>query len=455
MQNIDSCIAKLKDFYLKSDDKDKASIVKIMHKIINVGEDIGIDEIALSIDGIDKVTSLPNREALICDISMLKDDAMLIFLHINQIAALKQLYGVDVARKIIIDKSLNLQRIASNKEAKVYNINIQKFAILVNEKSLFDKYFTLLKYSILDNIDNNTYEINEEKSIITDFTAGISYGKEHLFHYANVALQEALLSKRNYKTYETCDLSRELKQSSLDKLNVYKSALHEGDIVPYFQPIVDAKTHKILKYEALARLETKDGKVISPYDFLNSAIEDKTFEYFTRQMMQKVFNVFSETHADVSINVTYENINSVTMMSYIKNRLEKYGGEGITFEIVETEEIKNYDIVEEFILLVKKYGAKVSIDDFGSGYSNFTNIIKLNIDFIKIDGTLITKLHDDEKVKKMVQGLIQFAQSIDVKTIAEFVSSKEIADEVTTLGVDYLQGYYHGEPKPAHDYMLV
>jgi EAL domain-containing protein (putative c-di-GMP-specific phosphodiesterase class I) len=142
------------------------------------------------------------------------------------------------------------------------------------------------------------------------------------------------------------------------------------------------------------------------------------------------------------------------MLEYIKNRLQKYGGERITFEIVETEEIDDYKIVENFILMVKEYGCKISIDDFGSGYSNFTNLIKLNIDFIKIDGSITTKLLSDEKAKIMVQGLIQFAKSINIKTIAEFVSSKELFDCIRELGVDFVQGYYLGMPKSPKEYDL-
>jgi len=142
------------------------------------------------------------------------------------------------------------------------------------------------------------------------------------------------------------------------------------------------------------------------------------------------------------------------MVDYIKNRLEKYGGKGITFEIVESEDIQNYKLLEEFILLVKSYGCKVSIDDFGSGYSNFTQILQLNIDYIKLDGSLIEKLNSDVNVKHMIKGLLEYAKNANIKTIAEFVSSKELVDSVKELGIDYMQGYYYGEPKPENYYRM-
>jgi EAL domain-containing protein (putative c-di-GMP-specific phosphodiesterase class I) len=104
--------------------------------------------------------------------------------------------------------------------------------------------------------------------------------------------------------------------------------------------------------------------------------------------------------------------------------------------------------------MVKEYGCKVSIDDFGSGYSNFTNMLKFNIDYIKIDGSLIEKLNSDQNVRNMVRGLLVYAHNANMKVIAEFVSSEELSEAVKELGIDYMQGYYYGEPKPPEYYGL-
>lgn len=449
MLDFDKCVDEIKNIYINSSDNEKNKIVKRLNKLSTDTDDV--DNFVLNID---VITKLANREALLSDIATLKDESMLMFLHINQIGALKELYGIEIAKKIILDKAKKLEKIASNDGVSVYNINLQKFAILVNKKSLFDKYLTILKYSILNNMDDDIYEV-DDNTFITDFTVGIAYAKEHLFHRANVALQEAILSKKKYNIFKSDKDSNEVNKASLQRLDAYKNALYNGNIVPFFQPIFDAKDNSILKYEALARIVTEDGEIVTPDKFLTSAIEDKTFEFFTRQIMQKIFNIYSKTHVEISINLTYENIRSPEMLKYIKNRLDKYGGDRITFEIVETEEIENYNILEEFINMVKKYGAKVSIDDFGSGYSNFTNIIRLNIDFIKIDGSLIEALLNDGKVHHMVEGIIQYSKNIDVKTIAEFVSTKEISDEVKRIGVDYVQGYHYGKPKSPEYYGLI
>lgn len=451
LDKVQECLIELERLYVGSDEEQKAVIALSLENIIGQKE---LSNNFLNPNKIEKTTNLPNREALMEDISHLENEAMLIILHMNQIEAVKQLYGFEIAKKVIVDKSEKLSHLIKETEATLYSINLQKFAILVKERMFFDKYLSILQFSIFNNMDNCKYCGEDGEDIITDFTAGVAYGVEHLHHTANVALQEATISKENYKIYDTVSECAITKKMTLNKHKVYKDALHEGYVVPHFQPIIDARDDSVMKYEALARLLLPDGTIVAPYHFLNVALEDKTFEFFTRQMMQKVFNIYDKTSAQISMNLTYENIKSKTMLEYIKNRLEKYGGERITFEIVETEEIEDYGVVENFILMIKEYGCKISIDDFGSGYSNFTNLVKLNIDFIKIDGLLITKLLSDEKARLMVQGLIHFAKNINIKTIAEFVSSKELSECVKELGVDYIQGYYHGEPRDAKFYNL-
>ncbi|MDO9265857.1 MAG: EAL domain-containing protein [Sulfurimonas sp.] len=452
LDKVQECLRELEGLYVGGDEEQKAIIALSLENIIGQKE---LSHNFLNTNKIEKTTNLPNREALMEDISHLKNEAMLIILHMNQIEAVKQLYGFEITKKVIVDKSEKLEHLIKETEATLYSINLQKFAILVKERMFFDKYLSILQFSIFNNMDCCKYCTDDGEDIITDFTAGVAYGIEHLHHTANVALQEATISKENYKIYDTVSECAITKKMTLNKHKVYKDALHEGYVVPYFQPIIDARDDSVMKYEALARLLLPDGTIVAPYHFLNVALEDKTFEFFTRQMMQKVFNIYDKTSAQISMNLTYENIKSKTMLEYIKNRLEKYGGERITFEIVETEEIEDYEVVENFILMIKEYGCKISIDDFGSGYSNFTNLVKLNIDFIKIDGLLITKLLSDEKARLIVQGLIHFAKNINIKTIAEFVSSKELSECVKELGVDYIQGYYYGEPKDATFYNLL
>jgi len=413
------------------------------------------DSSTKTVQNLDIGTKLPNRESLVKDLSLLQEDAMLMLLHINQINSIKDLYGIQSASEIVSQKAKQLNQVVIDDGVTLYCLNMQEFAILVTSPALFEKYMELLKYSILTNSDEDSSYSDNENSLISEFTAGVSYGILGVFNQADIALQDAIMSKKNLIIYNNNQSTLELQKATLNRLKIYKKALNEGNVVPYFQPIIDVKDNSVMKYEALARLVIDNGEVVSPCHFLDSAKQDNTFEFFSRQMIQKVFNIYANKKADISINIAYENINSKSMREYIKNRLDKYGGDGITFEIVESEDIEDYALIEEFIKMVKKYNCKISIDDFGSGYSNFTNIIKLDIDYIKLDGSLIEKLNTDKNVEHMVVALLDFVKNAKIKTIAEFVRTKELDAKVRELGVDYIQGYLYGEPNSAENYGLV
>ena len=403
----------------------------------------------------DTVTKLPNRSALLNDLSLLQDEAMLVILHVNQIRSLQELYGTEATTKILKNKAAELEEIIQESTTSLYALNMEEFAILVTQKELFNKYLELVKYFLLSD-DNIGMAIDGESCSITSFTAGIAYGITNLFHHADIALQESLLLNKKLSIYDANDAQKnQTKLSEIEKLKIYKKALLEDRIIPYFQPIIDVESNSLHKFEALARIRLEDGTIISPAMFLEAAKIDKTYEYFSRQLMQKIFNIYARNKEEISINITYQNIVSESMLTYIENRLQKYGGENITFEIVETEDIKDYNRIKEFIDLVKMYDAKISIDDFGSGYSNFTNLVQFELDYLKLDGTLVAQLLDDENVENMVRAIVDFAHKADIKVIAEYVSTVALDKKVRQLGVDYIQGYLYGEPKPPQEYGLI
>ena len=102
----------------------------------------------------------------------------------------------------------------------------------------------------------------------------------------------------------------------------------------------------------------------------------------------------------------------------------------------------------EFIKTVKALGSKIAIDDFGSGYSNYEYILRLNVDYIKIDSSLIKNIATDKNSQVLIETIVDFTKKLNIQTIAEFVHSKEVYDEVKKLKIDFSQGFYLGEPGP-------
>jgi len=243
----------------------------------------------------------------------------------------------------------------------------------------------------------------------------------------------------------------ELKYKNLDYI---KEALDEERLVCLYQPIVNTKTKEIVKYEALVRLIDKGdpGKLISPYYFLDIIKGTTQYIKMSRLVLQEVFTALDKhPNINISVNLDLDDLYNAEMMSVIVKKLSRYKGiaDRLTFEILENKEIKDYEEVAVIFQQLKTFGSKIAMDDFGSGYASYAYLIKLDIDILKIDGTLTQELlHSPERTKMMLTSINDLAEKFQYEVVAEFVSSKEIYDMVSQLGIEYSQGYYLGEPKP-------
>jgi EAL domain-containing protein (putative c-di-GMP-specific phosphodiesterase class I) len=200
------------------------------------------------------------------------------------------------------------------------------------------------------------------------------------------------------------------------------------------------------KYECLIRLRDEE-KIISPSMFLQVAKETKLYPKLTKIMIEKSFTTFSKIDASFSVNLSIDDILNVDTVKYIKKQIKKYKvEEKVIFELLESEEIGNFDEVIPFIKEMKKIGVRFAIDDFGSGYSNFIYLVKIQPDFIKIDGSLIKNLKRDSNEYHIVCAIVEFAKTLDIKIVAEFVCSSQIAEILKDFDIDYMQGYYFSEP---------
>ncbi|NQY93309.1 MAG: EAL domain-containing protein, partial [Campylobacteraceae bacterium] len=263
---------------------------------------------------------------------------------------------------------------------------------------------------------------------------------------ADLALQAAKSDHKDYLVFfDELDNINEYKNNMLWTKKL-KYALANDDIIVYYQPLINNQTLKVDKYECLVRMIDKD-KIISPFFFLDVSKKTNQYAKITKVVIEKSFKEFENLPFEFSVNVSYEDIENPTFLVFVKEQLSKYNvANRVVFEILEDEGIKSYDVLIDFINEVKSLGCKVAIDDFGSGYSNFEHLLKMNVDFLKIDASLIKNIATDENSYKVTKTIIDFAKNLNLKTIAEFVENKEIFDIVKELGTDYSQGYYFSPP---------
>jgi len=237
---------------------------------------------------------------------------------------------------------------------------------------------------------------------------------------------------------------------NFDMLLKIKDALENDRIRPYFQAIVSLETKKIVKYESLVRLiDEKENKIVSPYEFLEISKKSKMYSDITKNVLRKSIEFLKSTNIPISINISFEDIINNDVLNYITFLLQVNENIAnlITFEILESSEIKDYEQINSFIKLVRKYNCKIAIDDFGSGYSNYTQLLNMKPDIVKIDGSLIKNIDKDMNSRNIVESILSLTKKSQIKTVAEFIDSEKVHNVVKELGIDYGQGFYYAKPE--------
>lgn len=396
----------------------------------------------------DELTGLNNRYSLLKDIKELNAKKLML-IDINKFSALNDVYGSDAGDIIlkIITKKLSQLLIQG---CVLYRVSADQFAFLSHHEyehlSCIDFIDTITDTiscaNIFIDVDDTRIEIN--------ISATISIAKDinngHLLECADTALHYAKETNQPYVIYSK-DLECKMNhQKRFDAVKLVKKALEDDNLVPFFQPIV--KDDEIT-YECLVRIIDDNGDIISPFMFVEEIKNTPYYTQLTKRMIKKSFAFFSDKENSFSINLSFEDISNSQLLKYIKEQLDKYMLHNqLILEILESESINNFDIVKNFIHEMKSLGVRIAIDDFGSGYSNFSYLLELEPDFIKIDGSIIKNIAIDNKSYTIAKTIVNFSKELGIKTIGEFIYNEEVLNKVLDLGIEGKQGYFLGEPKP-------
>ncbi|WP_052294527.1 bifunctional diguanylate cyclase/phosphodiesterase [Arcobacter nitrofigilis] len=389
----------------------------------------------------DNVTGLPNRQKLVEDSKNLLFPK-LAMININYFRDINDTYGIDVGDFVLKEFSNKLSTL-SDLNINIYRISGDLFGILA-----FGNYTTeSLKILCLDFLDE--VKINPIKydghALNLSFSIGISSGREWLLVEAEMALQQAK-AENKVLVMNLENKNNDALKKKVELTNKIKYALKNDNLLIYGQKIINNITGET-KYEVLMRLKV-DDKILSPYFFLEHAKKARLYHEMTRKMIKLACEYFKDKENSFSINLTIQDITNEETVEYLTNvLLETKTNKRIILEIVESEQINQFEKVTSFIKKMKHLGARIAIDDFGTGYSNFEYIIKLNVDILKIDGSLIRNIHKDKNIFIAVSTIVNFAKQLGLEIVAEFVDSQEVLETIKSLNIDCAQGYFLHEPE--------
>jgi diguanylate cyclase (GGDEF)-like protein len=393
---------------------------------------------------VDSLTSLPNLLALKRDLEGIENPTLILF-NIDNFRGINDFYGHEVGDYILIELSHRIQK-EYGVNQHFYRLGSDEFVLLSQEP--FD-VFKLME--VLANLNNHSYHYKNSEIMIT-LTCGVAEEREHVIEKAVAALNSSRETKRPFDIYSQHLESKEDFEQNIIWTARLKEALDDNRVVTYYQPILAVGLQKAQKFETLVRLIDVDGAVHSPNSFMDVAKYSKLYFRITQTVVEQAFEYFKERPYEFSVNISIDDILDEQTRDYMIAQLEAFPEpQRVIFEILETEEISEFDVMNAFVQKIRAIGARVAIDDFGSGYSNYSYIIKLHADFLKIDSSLIKNIDTDKDSEIVVESIIMSAKKLGIKTIAEFIHSESVMQKVQSMGVDFIQGYHVGKPeKEAH-----
>ncbi|ACM92933.1 ggdef family protein [Nautilia profundicola AmH] len=377
----------------------------------------------------DNLTNLPNREKLINDFK----DKYIAIINIDDFKEINDFFGVNEGDKLIKEFGEFLNSID-----KTYKLSADEYAIIDDKPAKLKHKAT----EIINKLKNKKFKIGNDE-IKINITVGIG----ETLAQADTALKYAKKRKKQIIVYnKNLPILKEFEEN-LKWKKIINEAIENNNVIPYIQAIIDNKTKKIKKYECLMRIK-HEGKIFTPYYFLEIAKKTHQYETLQKIIIEKCFKKFSKLPYNFSINLSLRDLKNEQFIKYLIKKIEKYNvAEKLTIELLEDEEMISDKKINEIIHQLSKMGVKIAIDDFGSGYSNFVYLIKnLPINTIKIDGTLVKDIINDEKLKKLLKKIVEIAKEFNFETIAEFVENEELYIELLHLDVDASQGYHFSKP---------
>lgn len=417
----------------------------------------------------DMLTNLYNRHAFEHYLGKLINDLsdhthhVLLYLDLDQFKIVNDTCGHSAGDELLRQLADILEG-CIGREDFLARLGGDEFGILLIDKGISDAL------AIAENIRHSIKEFRFHwlESI---FEVGVSIGVVEinsenrnptvLMSCADLACYAAKDGGRNrVHVYKQTDDDLVKRHGEMHWTTLITQAMQENRFVLYSQPITPVKTEAIpLKHwEVLIRMRLDDGSIITPIQFLSAAerynmmakIDRWVIAQTFRSISRGAFKVAANEKRLVSINLSGATLSDDSICQFIQEAGIEHNinFHDICFEVTETVAISNLTKASHLIKELKGCGCQFSLDDFGSGLSSFGYLKNLSVDFVKIDGSFVKDMSNDQIDHAMVMAITQIGHVMNIKTIAEWVEDETTLNKLRKIGVDYVQGYYLGEPAP-------
>ncbi|HOY70908.1 MAG TPA: EAL domain-containing protein [Methylotenera sp.] len=305
--------------------------------------------------------------------------------------------------------------------------------------------------------------------VINDQFANVS----EVIHAADSACFNAKKSGKNQSVlYSDGDIEVAQHRTAVEAISDITDEIDDEQFALYCQPIVALLPNlpvlphmppvpKFYHYEILLRKIDLDGKMILPTAFIASAERYHLMPNIDRWVIKNAFIAYrklldiNREHCQFifSVNLSGTSLSDITLLGYIQEQFVKYSvpPSAVCFEITETAAIVNLKNTILLFSALQKMGCTFALDDFGSGMSSFMYLKNFDVNYLKIDGSFVKEMHINRTDHAMVRSIHNVAESMNIKTVAEFVENEAILKQLEIIGVHYGQGLHLGAPMKVKD----
>ena len=409
----------------------------------------------------DALTGLTNRhefETRITDLltnpAHINTENVLLYIDLDQFKIINDTCG-HVAGDELLKQLATLLSGAIRKIDTLSRLGGDEFGVLLVNCDL--EHATIIAQNILNIIkefrftwETKSFAIGASIGMV-QFNGGMYQEMTAVLSAADMACYAAKDLGRNrihvYNDDEAHILKRQGEMQWVSKINM---ALEDNRFILYIQKIIGlGKNESVYNIEFLVRMVDEDGELILPGAFIPAAERYNLMNQIDFWVIKQAFFAFAEMtkHDDapelIFINLSGASLSDDRIFRFMREQVEITGidPKRVCLEITETAAISNLSVAVSFMHEMKRQGFRFALDDFGAGLSSFSYLKTIPVDFLKVDGSFIRDMLDDEMDAAIVDSIQRIGHVAGLQTIAEFVESEAILSHLREIGFDYAQGY--------------
>lgn len=411
----------------------------------------------------DSLTNIPNRYSLIRELDKLikcakKENitSTLLLIDFDNFKLVNDTYGHIVGDSVLIDavNIIHRQLELFNIKYTLGRLNGDEFVILlkntdVNQAKTIAEYLCRFFEKQELSLDGKKFYIRLTLSIGITLIDGTITSKR-IFGCADAALYEAKHKGKNRSIVYNNKILGECIIDNNRILNLINEASSEGRFMLHYQPVCRLDG-KIIHYEALIRMYDDQCRLIRPDEFIPVAEKFGLMSRIDRTVVDiAVSSLEKNKNLKVFVNLSGLSLVDSNLLDFIEQKIKNssINPSRLGFEITETTAITDLTQAEHWIKQLKGLGSPFALDDFGFGFSSFSYLQTLPVDYLKIDGSYVLGLDNDPTKKALIQAMNAVAHTLGKKTVAECVENYNILKTLQDLDIDFAQGYYLGKPSP-------